>query len=143
MIEYLFLAILVLVMYAVSTWASGRENFESGESITLEEPEKIYDAEYAGIYNALWNSSKELMDFVNVSFQDIMLADKQTNSVNVLDMCCGTAPHACFFKNLGVEYTGVDISSDMLAKAYPTIYRRICLQKRVLDVLEVSFRKVM
>ena len=117
MIEYLFLALLVLVMYAVSTWASGRENFESGESVTLEEPEKIYDAEYAAIYNALWNSSKELMDFVNVSFQDIMLADKQTNSVNVLDMCCGTAPHACFFKNLGVEYTGVDISSDMLAKA--------------------------
>ena len=117
MIEYLFLAILVLVMYAVSTWASGREDFESGESVTLEDPEKVYDSEYAAIYNALWHSSKELTDFVNVSFQDIMLADKQTNAVNVLDLCCGTAVHACFFKNLGVEYTGVDISSDMLAKA--------------------------
>jgi ubiquinone/menaquinone biosynthesis C-methylase UbiE len=117
MIEYLFLAILVLVMYAVSTWASGREDFESGESVTLEDPEKIYDSEYANIYNALWHSSKELTDFVNVSFQDIMLADKQTTAVNVLDLCCGTAIHACFFKTLGVEYTGVDISGDMLAKA--------------------------
>ena len=104
-------------MYSVSMWASGRENFESGESITLEEPEKIYDGEYAAIYNALWHSSKEFTDFINVSFQDIMLADKQTTAVNVLDLCCGTAVHACFFKNLGVEYTGVDISSDMLANA--------------------------
>ena len=32
-------------------------------------------------------------------------------------MACGTAPHAKFFKDLGVDYTGVDISEDMLQKA--------------------------
>ena len=105
------------MMYSVSIWASGRENFESGESISIEDTEKIFDGEYASIFNPLWNSSKELSDFIDVSMQDIMLADKQTTTVNVLDMCCGTAPHACFFKNLGVEYTGVDLSGDMLAKA--------------------------
>ena len=114
---YLFLAILVLLMYYISIWSSGREGFEAGESETIEDIEKMYDTEYAKIYNPLWHSSKELMDFINVSMQDIMLADKNTNSVNVLDMCCGVAPNACFFKNLGVEYTGVDISGDMLAKA--------------------------
>lgn len=117
MIEYLFLSLLLLAMYAVSLWSSGIEGFESGESVTIEEIDKIYDEEYATIHNALWNSSKESSDFIDVSMQDIMLADKQTTSVNVLDLCCGTAPHACFFKNLGVEYTGVDLSGDMLAKA--------------------------
>jgi ubiquinone/menaquinone biosynthesis C-methylase UbiE len=104
-------------MYAVSLWSSGIEGFESGESVTIEEIDKIYDEEYATIHNALWNSSKESSDFIQVSMQDIMLADKQTTSVNILDLCCGTAPYSCFFKNLGVEYTGVDLSGDMLAKA--------------------------
>lgn len=117
MIEYLFLSLLLLAMYAVSLWSSGIEGFESGESVTIEEIDKIYDEEYATIHNALWNSSKESSDFIQVSMQDIMLADKQTTSVNILDLCCGTAPYSCFFKNLGVEYTGVDLSGDMLAKA--------------------------
>ena len=117
MIEYLFLSLLLLAMYAVSLWSSGIEGFESGESVTIEEIDKIYDEEYATIHNALWNSSKESSDFIQVSMQDIMLADKQTTAVNVLDLCCGTAPYACFFKNLGVEYSGVDLSGDMLAKA--------------------------
>jgi ubiquinone/menaquinone biosynthesis C-methylase UbiE len=32
-------------------------------------------------------------------------------------MCSGTAPHACYFKNLGVDYIGVDISDAMINKA--------------------------
>jgi ubiquinone/menaquinone biosynthesis C-methylase UbiE len=96
-------------------WASAREGFEDS-SITLEEPEKYNDSLYASIYKALWHPPDKLQ-FEEVSMQDIALADQTISTVKVLDMCCGVAPHACWFKNLGVDYTGVDISSDMLEKA--------------------------
>jgi ubiquinone/menaquinone biosynthesis C-methylase UbiE len=49
--------------------------------------------------------------------QDVSLADWNTKNVHVLDMACGTAPNANWFKELGVDYTGVDISDSMLKKA--------------------------
>ena len=79
--------------------------------------EDIYDDFYANIYMPLWHSSKETNEFEQVTIQEFMLADKPITTVKVLDMCCGVAPHACFFKELGVEYLGVDISSSMLQKA--------------------------
>lgn len=115
-VEYMIIAFLVFLMYIVTTWMSSIENFENEEGVTYESPEEIYDAEYASIYNLLWHSNEKLK-FEEVSIQDISLAEKNTDSVKVLDMCCGTAPHACWFKNLGVDYVGVDISDAMLQQA--------------------------
>lgn len=103
-------------MYSVTTWMSSIENFENEEGITYDSPEEMFDETYASIYNALWHSNEKLK-FEEVSFQDIALADMPVSSVKVLDMCCGTAPHACWFQELGVEYLGVDISDAMIKKA--------------------------
>ena len=113
---YMFLAFLILLMYSVTTWMSSIENFENEEGITYDSPEEMFDETYASIYNALWHSNEKLK-FEEVSFQDIALADMPVSSVKVLDMCCGTAPHACWFQELGVEYLGVDISDAMIKKA--------------------------
>lgn len=102
-------------MYGVTTWYSSIEGFEDGKSVALHDAE-IYDDTYASIYDVLWNSNEKLK-YEEVSLQDIALADWPTSAVRILDMCCGTAPHACWFKNLGVEYVGVDVSDAMIKKA--------------------------
>jgi len=110
------LTMLLLAVYAVSIWSSSREGFEAGESIMLEDPDKYYDAVYASIYKALWHSDQKL-EYEKVSIQDIALADRTKTDVKVLDLCCGVAPHACWFQNMGVEYTGVDTSVPMIEQA--------------------------
>jgi ubiquinone/menaquinone biosynthesis C-methylase UbiE len=114
--EYMIIAFLIFLLYSVTTWISSIEHFENEEGITYESPEEIYDAEYASVYNMLWHSNEKLQ-FEQVSMQDIALAEWPKDSVKVLDMCSGTAPHACWFKNLGVEYVGVDVSDAMIQKA--------------------------
>jgi ubiquinone/menaquinone biosynthesis C-methylase UbiE len=114
-LEYVFLVGLALLMYMVSMWSDGREGFESN-SITLEDPEKYNDAEYASVYSMLWHPHDQI-EFEHVSINDIALDEWPVATVKILDMACGVAPHACRFANLGVEYLGVDISSDMLEKA--------------------------
>lgn len=104
------------IVYGVSIWSSSREGFEAGESITLEDPEKYYDAVYASIYKALWHSHEKLQ-FEEVSLQDIALADHTKSDVKILDLCCGVAPHACWFQTMGVEYVGVDTSQPMIEQA--------------------------
>lgn len=113
---YIFLAVLVFMMYGIRLWSSSQEGFENEGSVTFEDPEQIYDDVYASIYDLLWNP-QDMLKYEQVSMQDICLADWNTKNVHVLDMACGTAPHAAFFKNLGVDYTGVDISESMLKKA--------------------------
>lgn len=95
---------------------SSIENFENEDGITYDTPEEMYDDTYASIYTALWHSNEKLK-FEQVSFQDISLAEMPVSSVKVLDMCCGTAPHSCWFQELGVDYIGVDISDAMIKKA--------------------------
>lgn len=112
----MIIVFLVFLLYSVTTWMSSIENFENEEGITYESPKEIYDSEYASIYDLLWHSNEKLK-FEEVSMQDIALADWPKDSVKVLDMCSGTAPHACFFKNLGVDYVGVDISDAMIQQA--------------------------
>lgn len=102
-------------MYGLTTWYSSIEGFEDGKTKTLHDAD-IFDETYAAIYDSLWNSN-ERIKYEEVSIQDVSLADKQTTAVRILDMCCGTATHACFFKNLGVEYVGVDTSEAMIEKA--------------------------
>jgi SAM-dependent methyltransferase len=112
---YIFLALLIVLMYGLTTWYSSIEGFEDGKSVALHDAD-IYDDTYASIYDILWNSNEKLK-YEEVSLQDIALADWPTSAVRILDMCCGTAPHACWFKNLGVEYVGVDVSDAMIKKA--------------------------
>lgn len=114
MIEYVVLVFLLIVMYSISLWDRGREEFESGKTETKED---FYDSFYAGIYQQLWHSSKQLHDFEQVTIQEALLAGKQKDSLKVLDMCCGVAGHSCFFKDLGVQYIGLDLSEAMLNKA--------------------------
>lgn len=115
-VAYMFLALLLFLMYSLSLWYSSVEGFENESSETFEEPEKVYDSEYASIYNDLWHSNEKLQ-YEQVSIQELALADRPISTVRILDMCCGTAPHACFFKNLGVDYIGVDISESMIERA--------------------------
>ena len=113
---YIFLAVLVFLMYGITLWISGQEGFENEGSQTFEDAEEIYNDVYASIYDLLWNP-QDMLKYEQVSMQDISLADWNTKNVHVLDMACGTGPHAQFFKTLGVDYTGVDISESMLKKA--------------------------
>ena len=115
-VAYIFLAVLIFIMYSMNLWYSSIEGFENETSETFEEPESMYDETYASIYNDLWHSNEKL-NYEQVSIQELALADRPISTVRVLDMCSGTAPHACFFKNLGVDYIGVDISESMLKKA--------------------------
>jgi ubiquinone/menaquinone biosynthesis C-methylase UbiE len=115
-IAYIFLAILILLLYSATLWMSSVENFENEDGVTFEDNTQMYDETYASVYNPLWHSNEKLK-FEQVSMQDIALAEWPVATVRVLDMCCGTAPHACWFKNLGVDYIGVDTSKAMLAKA--------------------------
>jgi len=112
-LKYVLLVLLAVAMYYVSMWSSSIEGFENGKSTTVENP---YDALYASIYKQLWHRDEEIQ-YEQVSMQDIALAEWPISTVKVLDMCCGVAPHACWFKNLGVEYLGVDTSADMITKA--------------------------
>jgi ubiquinone/menaquinone biosynthesis C-methylase UbiE len=115
-VEYMIIAFLIFLLYSVTTWMSSIEHFENEEGDVFETPEEIYDAEYASIYNMLWHSNEKLQ-FEQVSMQDIALADWPKDAVKVLDMCSGTAPHACWFQELGVDYIGVDISEPMIQQA--------------------------
>uniref|UniRef100_A0A6C0B2Z9 Methyltransferase domain-containing protein n=1 Tax=viral metagenome TaxID=1070528 RepID=A0A6C0B2Z9_9ZZZZ len=115
-LDILQLALLVILLYAVAIWSCGREGFEAGESIMLEDPEKYNDALYASVYKALWHPDK-VLDYERVSIQDIALAEKAKTDIKVLDLCCGIGSHACWFKQMGVDYTGVDISPAMLDQA--------------------------
>jgi ubiquinone/menaquinone biosynthesis C-methylase UbiE len=115
-LDIVILTLILVTLYAVSIWSCTREGFEAGESISLEDPEKYYDAMYASVYKSLWHSQQKL-EFEQISMQDIALADQAKANVKILDLCCGVAPHACWFKNMGVEYTGIDISLPMMAQA--------------------------
>lgn len=114
--SYIFLAILLVLFYGLTTWMSSIENFDNESGETYEDSTEIYDDAYAAIYNLLWHSNEKL-EFERVSIQDITLADKAKSDIRVLDMCSGTAPHACFFKNLGVDYVGADTSDAMIKQA--------------------------
>jgi ubiquinone/menaquinone biosynthesis C-methylase UbiE len=114
---YFFLALIVAVLYGVTMWHSSIEGFEDGStSVTYEDAKDIYDDVYAAIYNLLWHPNEQLK-YEQVSIHDIALAEKPVTAIKVLDMACGTAPHACYFKTLGVDYVGVDLSDGMLNQA--------------------------
>jgi len=111
MIHVLVVISLLFLLYSVSIWYSGIEGFE--ENTEVVEP---YDSLYAEIYNVLWHP-KDKLGFEQVSIQDVALAGQPQATIKILDMACGTSPNACWFKNLGVDFTGADKSQDMLTEA--------------------------
>jgi ubiquinone/menaquinone biosynthesis C-methylase UbiE len=109
-------------MFVATTVLPVNENFENNETIVCEDNASIYDDLYAKIYEFLWITN-DVLAYEQVSMQDVSLAELEVASVKVLDMACGIASHASWFEELGVKYTGVDISDSMLAKArskFPT-----------------------
>lgn len=111
--KILFLVGLLFIFYFVCMWSDGRENFEGSTNIV----DNVYDAVYASIYKPLWHSSQERLGFEQVSIKDIALSERPITSIKILDMACGISQHACFFKELGVEFIGADTSKDMLNEA--------------------------
>jgi ubiquinone/menaquinone biosynthesis C-methylase UbiE len=109
MIDLLIIAGILFLFYSVSLWSAGQEGFENSEQV---DP---YDSLYASIYKDLWHSGD--LSFEQVSIQDLALAGQPLATVKILDMACGISPHACWFKQLGVEFVGVDKSHEMLKKA--------------------------
>jgi ubiquinone/menaquinone biosynthesis C-methylase UbiE len=108
--EYLFLIGLIFALYFVCMWMKGHEGFENGEQV---DP---YDSVYAEIYKTLWYP-QDLIEYEQVSIQDIALSGWAVDSVHVLDIACGISPHACWFKQMGVDFIGADNSADMLKQA--------------------------
>jgi len=116
---YIFLALLILIMYGTSIWSAGTEGFEDQGSIILEDNNGIYDSVYASTYDNLWHS-REQIKYEEIAIQEMCLADRPKTDIRILDMCCGTSPHACFFVQQSLDFIGADISSDMLVKARET-----------------------
>jgi SAM-dependent methyltransferase len=108
--ELFLVACLLLAFYSVCLWSGGQEHFEQNS-----EKVEPYDSLYASIYKDLWHSHD--LNFERVSIQDIALAGQPQATIKILDMACGISPHACWFKNLGVDFVGVDKSADMLTQA--------------------------
>jgi SAM-dependent methyltransferase len=111
--KILFLVGLLFIFYFVCMWSETREHFEGSTNVV----DELYDAAYAAIYKPLWHSSEERLGFEQVSIKELSLVGRPTSSVKILDMACGISQHACFFKELGVDFLGVDTSEPMLAEA--------------------------
>lgn len=111
------LMILGILLYAASVWAvtEGFEN-KDGKSLILNDPDEYYDRFYAGIYDPLFHTS-EILSYERASFREIALEGVDRTEMRVLDACCGTAPHACWFREADIDYTGLDSSEGMLSKA--------------------------
>lgn len=111
------LSILIVLLYAIGTWAVV-EGFDTkdGKSVILSDPEDYFDEFYASFYDALFHPM-DTISYERASFREILLDGKDKNELSVLDMCCGTAPHACWFHEADIKYTGIDSSEGMLAKA--------------------------
>lgn len=111
------IAVLLMLLYGTSMLAL-TEGFESKKDGKTEQYEDLdhYDDFYAGFYEALFHTPDKL-SYERASFRELLLDGKDKEELNVLDLCCGTAPHACWFREAGIKYTGLDLSEGMLAKA--------------------------
>jgi SAM-dependent methyltransferase len=109
--------LLLIVMYTISLWnvTEGFDN-KKGKSVILSDPDEYYDDFYASFYDALWHTPDKL-SYERASFREILLDGKDKTELSFLDLCCGTAPHACWFSEADIKYTGLDKSEGMLAKA--------------------------
>jgi len=118
-----FLFFLVAILWFVSQMAvRHREFFETneeslmGEGETFEDYDRIYDDFYAKVYDQLF-STPERISFEKASIQEIAMNEFSKPETKILDVCCGTAPHAKWLAEEGYEVVGVDTSESMLKKA--------------------------
>lgn len=111
------LLVLLALLYAVAMWHV-TEGFDTnkGKSVILSDPEEYYDDFYASFYDTLFHTP-DLLSYERASFREILLDGKDKHELSFLDACCGTAPHACWFRESEIPYTGLDNSEGMLMKA--------------------------
>ena len=118
-LPYWILVLIVLGLFLVSQAAGvHREMFENGDGqpTVIYEDEEIYDDFYASIYDILF-STPERISFEKASLHELALSERPVTETKVLDVCCGTAPHAQWMCEEGVEYVGLDTSEAMLNRA--------------------------
>ncbi len=119
---YWILALTVLLLLLVSTMhRMDKEFFENEEehgekSKVLEDPSDIYDSFYAKVYDQLF-TTPERISFEKGVIEDYGLSAWPVAETKLLDVCCGTAPHADWICSKGVSVVGVDSSEAMLQKA--------------------------
>lgn len=108
--------VLLALLYAVSMMQVEGFDTNKGKTVIYSDPDEYYDDFYASFYNALFHTSDKL-SYERASFRELLLDGQDKASLSILDLCCGTAPHACWFHEADIKYTGVDKSEGMLAKA--------------------------
>jgi ubiquinone/menaquinone biosynthesis C-methylase UbiE len=118
-LPYWILALIVLGLILLSQMASvHRELFENGDGqpTVVYEDDEVYDDFYASIYDTLF-STPERISFEKASLRELAFSDRPVAEVKILDACCGTAPHASWICEEGLDYVGLDTSESMLARA--------------------------
>lgn len=116
------LALTVLLLLLVAQMdRTDKEYFDTREggdegTVSLEDPEDIYDDKYAKIYDKLF-STPERISFEKLNIEEYALAAWPVGETKVLDACCGTSPHSEWLCKTEVDIVGVDTSEAMLKKA--------------------------
>jgi SAM-dependent methyltransferase len=109
----------LLIVY--HTWKADREMFDNKSEEGLpskshEDYDEIYDEFYASVYDKLF-TIPERVSFEKASIKEYGLHDWPKKEVKVLDVCCGTSPHADWMCREEIDLVGVDTSEQMLKKA--------------------------
>jgi len=75
----------------------------------------VFGETYSKYYNLLYKDKnyKEEFDYINGIINKYSNRDSKT----VLDIGCGTGKHLKFFKDIGYDITGVDLSENMIKEA--------------------------
>jgi ubiquinone/menaquinone biosynthesis C-methylase UbiE len=116
------ISLTVLALLLVSeVWKKHREMFDNpsekdGETDTHEDYNEIYDAFYANVYDKLF-TIPERISFEKASIKEYGLEGWPKKDIKLLDVCCGTAPHAEWMCKEGIDIVGIDDSEAMLKKA--------------------------
>lgn len=113
------LFIVILLLWFVSSLGyKEKELFEnpSGETDVRSDAAGIYDDFYAKIYDMLFNTP-EKTSFERASMREMFFDTFSKPETKILDVCCGTAPHAKWITEDGYDYVGMDISEPMLNRA--------------------------
>ena len=119
LIWILALTVLLLLLVAQmdrtdKEYFGGRE--EGEESLSLEDPEEMYDDKYAQIYDKLF-STPERISFEKNAIEEYALSAWPVSEIKLLDACCGTSPHSAWLCEKEIDLVGLDTSEAMLKKA--------------------------
>jgi ubiquinone/menaquinone biosynthesis C-methylase UbiE len=120
LIWILALSILLLMLVAHMD-KMDKEFFDNPEeegvkTRTYEDPNDIYDTLYASIYDRLF-TPPERISFEKMNIEAYGLEGFPATETKLLDVCCGTAPHAEWLCKTDIDLVGIDGSEAMLQKA--------------------------